>query len=110
MAVIALQAITRAGEDPSPYAAAVGPDTVDGNDGRVFLHLKNTNAAARTVTVNSVAPCDQGFDHDIAVVIPANTGDVMIGPFPPERFGSQLSISYSAVAGLTIAAVRLPPI
>lgn len=110
MATIAIQTIDLDGE-AADYVAAVGPDTFS-NDGRTFLHCKNTNAATRTVTVNSVKACDQGFDHDVAVVIPATTGDVLFGPFPTARFndGSNLvTVTYSAVTNLTIAAFKLSP-
>lgn len=105
MATIAIQTIDLDGE-PADYAAAVGPDTFT-NDGRTFLHVKNTNAATRTVTVDSTKLCDQGFDHNQDVVIPATTGDVMIGPFATARFGALVTVTYSAVAGVTIAAFKL---
>lgn len=105
MSVIAIQTIDLDGEG-ADYAAAVGPDTFV-NDGRTFLHCKNTNAATRTVTIDSTKACDQGFDHDQAVVIPATTGDVMIGPFPTARFGTTVTVTYSAVTNLSVAAFKL---
>lgn len=105
MAVIAIQTIILGGE-PADYAAAVGPDTFV-NDGRTFLHVKNTNAATRDVTIDSTKLCDQGFDHNQVVTIPATTGDVMIGPFPTARFGTTVTVTYSAVTNLTIAAFKL---
>jgi hypothetical protein len=108
MAVLAVQPISRPGLAPAYAAAGAAGDSFDGNDGRVFLHFKNTNAATRTVTVNSVIPCDQGSDHDIAVIVPATTGDVMIGPLDPVRFGASPTFTYSANANLTVAAIRLP--
>lgn len=107
MAVIAIQTIDLDGEG-ADYAAAVGPDTFT-NDGRTFLHVKNTNGATRTVTIDSTKLCDQGFDHDQAVVIPATTGDVMIGPFPTARFGTTVTVTYSAVTNLSVAAFKLSP-
>jgi len=105
VSVIAIQTIDLDGEG-ADYAAAVGPDTFV-NDGRTFLHCKNTNAATRTVTIDSTKACDQGFDHDQAVVIPATTGDVMIGPFPTARFGTTVTVTYSAVTNLSVAAFKL---
>jgi hypothetical protein len=105
VAVIAIQTIDLDGE-PADYAAAVGPDTFV-NDGRTFLHVKNTNAATRDVTIDSTKLCDQGFDHNQVVTIPATTGDVMIGPFPTARFGTTVTVTYSAVTNLTIAAFKL---
>ncbi len=105
MAVIAIQTIDLDGED-ADYAAAVGPDTFT-NDGRTFLHVKNTNAATRDVTVDSTKLCDQGFDHNQVVTIPATTGDRMFGPFPTARFGTTVTVTYSATTNLTIAAFKL---
>jgi len=105
VAVIAIQTIDLDGE-AADYAAAVGPDTFV-NDGRTFLHVKNTNAATRDVTIDSTKLCDQGFDHNQVVTIPATTGDVMIGPFPTARFGTTVTVTYSAVTNLTIAAFKL---
>jgi hypothetical protein len=105
VAVIAIQTIDLDGEH-ADYAAAVGPDTFV-NDGRTFLQFKNTNAASRTVTIDSTKACDQGFDHDQAVVIPATTGDELIGPFPTARFGTTVTVTYSAVTNLTVAAFKL---
>jgi hypothetical protein len=105
VAVIAIQTIDLDGEG-ADYAAAVGPDTFV-NDGRTFLHVKNTNAATRDVTIDSTKLCDQGFDHNQVVTIPATTGDVMIGPFPTARFGTTVTVTYSAVTNLTVAAFKL---
>ena len=105
MAVIAIQTIDLDGEG-ADYAAAVGPDTFT-NDGRTFLHVKNTNAATRDVTIDSTKLCDQGFDHNQVVTIPATTGDMMIGPFPTARFGTTVTVTYSAVTGVTVAAFKL---
>lgn len=106
MASIAIQAIplTAAGLAPA-YAAAVGPDTFV-NDGKTFLHLKNTNGAARNVTISSPTSCNQGSTHDIVVNVPATTGDKMVGPFPVDRFTAAPAVAYDAVTGLVVAAIR----
>lgn len=110
MATLAVQTIDLDGEAADYIGAAGGGDQF-ANTGREYIHVKNTNAATRTVTVNSQRVCDQGFDHDVAVVIPATTGDILIGPLPTERFndanGNAL-ITYSAVTGVTIGVFKLP--
>ena len=79
------------------------------NDGHTFLHVKNANAGACLVTINSVKPCDQGVDHDPAVSVAATTGDEMIGPFPIARFGSPVTvISYGVTASVSVAAISIP--
>lgn len=110
MATLTVQTISLTGLEPTYAAAAAGGDEFP-NDGRTFLHVKNTNAATRTVTINSRSNCDQGFDHDPAVVIDATTGDTMIGPFDTARFNDpatgRVSVTYSAVTGVTVAAIKL---
>lgn len=106
MAALTVQEIVRAGLGPTYAGAGVSGDTFV-NDGRTFLHVKNTNAATRDVTVDSIENCDQGFDHNAVVTVPASTGDRMIGPFPTERFGATCTVSYTATAGVTVAAIKL---
>lgn len=110
MADLTLQQIVKTGLAPTYAAGSSGGDAAPTGKGRTFLHVKNTNAATRTVTVNSTANCDQGFDHDLSVVIPALTGDRMIGPIEPSRFGAMAAVTYDVnpPTGLTIAAVELP--
>ena len=109
MATLAIQIINHTGLSESLAAAAAAGDQF-ANDGRIFLHVKNTNGASRDVTINSQNNCSQGFDHDIIVTVPATTGDKMIGPFPPGRFddGSGfVQVTYESEAGVTVAAIRL---
>lgn len=89
-------------------AGAGGDDFV--NDGRTVLIVKNTDASPKTVTVNSQTLCSQGFDHDIAVIVPATTGEAVIGSFPKGRFNDatgKVLVTYSAVTSVTVAAVRI---
>ncbi len=109
MATLSVQTINHTGLAEALAAVAVGGDQFQ-NDGRIFIHVKNTNVATRVVTINSQSNCSQGADHDIAVTVPANTGDVMIGPFPPSRFddGSGfVQVTYESEVDVTIAAIRL---
>ncbi len=110
MAQLTVQKVVPAGLGPTYQAAAGGGDTFL-NDGQTMLHVKNTSGGAITVTVNSIAACDQGFDHDVVVSVPATTGDRMIGPFPTGRFNDAnglVSITYSGVTNLTVAPIQLP--
>lgn len=103
MALLTIYAISQAGVVPTYVAASAGGDTFP-NDGQTFLHVKNGHTSPQTVTVNSTKQCDQGFDHDVVVAVP-NASERMIGPFPIARFGRTVSISYTGVTALTIAAV-----
>lgn len=99
MAVIAIQEAAT-GNQSITFAAAVGPDTVAAGvkagdwELPVALLVRNTDVAARTVTVDGV-----GY------VVPATTGFAVI----PIRggFGVPKTVTYSAVTNVTVAAVRL---
>lgn len=90
----------------SPYVACAGGGDEFVNDGKTYIHLKNTNAATRTVTVNSQVNCSQGFDHNVSVTVGATTGEAKVGPFPTARFNDatgKVQLTYDAVTNLTIA-------
>jgi hypothetical protein len=112
MALLTVHPISMTGDSKAYVAADAGLTDTFPNDGRTFLHIKNTNASGRTATVNSIRPCDQGVDHNIPIAIGATTGDEMAGPFDPARFNDPntglVSVTFDAVAGVTIAAIRLP--
>lgn len=65
------------------------------NTGHEFLYVKNINAAATTVTVNSTHSCVYGTDHNVTVSVAQNK-EYMLGKFPVDRFGTTVSVSYSA--------------
>lgn len=98
--------VTRAGVTQSFAAANVDGNFCD-NDGATFLEIKNTSGNPVTVTFDSVRPSDYGTDEDVAVVVPATTGDKLIGPFPVRRFTRTLSWTYSAVTSVTVSIMRI---
>ncbi|MED4261967.1 hypothetical protein [Priestia aryabhattai] len=108
MAVLDVQAVLQSGIVPTFKAATSGGDTF-ANDGKTYLHVKNSGTGAVTVTVDSFTPCSYGFDHDIVISIPAGS-ERIIGTFPQNRFNndsSMVSVSYSTVASVTVAAFRV---
>ena len=109
MATLTVQDIVLTGLNPSYVVSAVGGDEF-ANDGKTFIHVKNGHTSAWVVTVDSVAPCSQGYDHNAVVSIPAS-GERIIGPFDKHRFddsAGKVQITYDGVTVLTIAAIRLP--
>jgi hypothetical protein len=105
---------TRNGDSKTYVAGASGGDQVP-NDGQTILHFKNTSGGPITATINSQRTCDQGFDHDEAVVVGASTGDEMAGPYSPTRFNDgsgfvQITYSANPPTGLTVVAVRTRPV
>ncbi|MGV8164646.1 MAG: hypothetical protein ACLKAK_07300 [Alkaliphilus sp.] len=108
MALLSVQEIVRSGIAPTYVAAAVGGNQFV-NNGRVFAHVKNGGTGAITVTINSIRPCNQGFDHDETVSVSA-AGEKMVGPFELGRFNNpeQLtSLTYSGVTTVTIGVFSL---
>lgn len=109
MALLAAQQVTITGLTPSFTAASAGGDTVAPDD-RVFLRVKNTDAAAKTVTVAVPGSVYGQARPDVAVNVPATTGDVLIGPLVGDLANDAtgvVDITYSAVTGVTVAAVRV---
>ena len=111
MATLTTQEVRRSGLAPTYAAAAVGGDSFTPGDD-TFLHVKNTSGGALTVTV--VTP-NSAFEDatiaDIAVSVPATTGDRMIGPFPSQHFADPTDgladITYSGVTNLTVAVLKI---
>jgi hypothetical protein len=80
------------------------------NDGNMFIHAKNTNAAQRTLTILTPARVAGVDVADVAVVLPLTTGDKMIGPFDPTIFNQSdgtVNVDLDASAGVTIAVFKL---
>lgn len=108
MAELIVQSISQSGINPTFVAASAGGDTFK-NNGKTSLHVKNGSASAITVTVDSIEQCSQGFNHDLTVSIPASE-ERIIGTFDMRRFNganSQVSVSYSASATVTVAAIQI---
>lgn len=120
MAAIATQSIIFAGLAPT-YSAASASDTVSGvnPDDRLFLHYKNTNAAAATVTITPVIATRRVpgigvvFTPNLVLTVPANTGDKMTGPIPPDYIDATGTVTMAhtgTITNLTVAAIRLPAV
>jgi len=119
MTALTIQNISAAGITPS-YQAATASDTIPGAAGneRLFIHAKNTNAATATVTIQPVSPTSARIPGvgnitvpNIAVTIPATTGDKMIGPIPQayiDATGTVTIANTGTITNLTLAAIVLP--
>lgn len=103
---LAVQPLSRVGVSPQ-YTAANSSGNSFSNDGRSFVHLKNTGAAA-TVTFQIPVSVDGQGVAGRTVVVAATTGDKMIGPFPAAQYNQlatdpgSVYLDYSAVAGLSV--------
>jgi hypothetical protein len=98
------------GTDPGFAAASGGGDKVAPND-RGYLHVRNASGSPITVTVN--VPGNTKYaqaNPSVAVSVPATTGERLIGPFPADLAqvsDGLVSITYSGVTSLTVAAITL---
>ena len=107
---LTVQDVSRSGLAPS-YGAASTDGHYFKNNGRVWLHIKNTGSQ---VTATVTTPVNSGSGAaiaDLTVTIPATTGDVMIGPFPPKDYNDsagQVFVTFSGATGVTVAAIRVP--
>lgn len=111
MAALATKYVTLSGLNPLTLTNAAGGGDTFTNDGtRTFFVINNADASSKTVTFNdtgSVAPSGaKSFDADVEVTVAASNM-ALIGPFPLARFGQTVSVTYSAVTSVTVAAVRL---
>lgn len=101
MATLTIQEAADGNQSVAFAAAAGGGDAVaagvraGGWELPVVLLVRNTDAAAKTVTVDGV-----GY------VVPQTTGFAVI-PIRAGAAGSLKPVTYSAVTGVTVAAVRL---
>lgn len=105
MATLTVADIPPSGVTPTYNACAGGGDQF-ANDGRVLCHFKNTSGGAITVTFVAQVACNRGTIHSTTLVVPATTGDKMIGPFDPQIFNDSngmLQMTYSGVTNLTVA-------
>lgn len=105
---LTVQEITRSGLDPA-YTAANGDGHTISNDGsRTFVHVQNGGGSPITVTLTTTITVG---DDDLAVAdptvsVPAGE-DRMIGPFPQSEYSSSLTVTFSDVTSVTVAALKI---
>ena len=97
MAELTAQTIVREGVTPNLAAAAADGDSFD-NDGSVFVEIANSSGVnAYTLTFETTGSI-KGVPLEDTEVSIAASGNKLIGPFPPEAFGSSVSVTYSGSA------------
>lgn len=105
------QTITKTGAAPT-YGGSLSVADVYmvANNGATFIQVKKSSAATCTVTVTTPRTVDALAVAELTFVVPATTGDMVAGPFPPETFNDangDIRVTYSEIAGLTHAAFRM---
>lgn len=110
MAVLTVQRVVLAGLKPTFVEPGATGDTFV-NSGRVFIFVKNGTASTIDVTIDSVAPCSQGYDHDAEVAAIPASENRMVGPFPQSRFNDEASsakVTCTVQTLVEIAAIEVP--
>lgn len=108
---LTVQGVTRSGLTPA-FVAANSDGNSFPNDGKTWIHLRNTNAAV-TVTVQIPVTVDGQSVSGRTVVVGATTGEKVIGPFPVEKYNQfaadagSVYVNYSAITGLSVGAFAL---
>lgn len=100
---------TITGTSPAFAAAAGGGDKVAPND-RGYLHVRNGSGSPITVTVVIPGSTYGQPNPDVAVSVPATTGERIIGPLTAamaDPADGLVAITYSGVTSLTVAAITL---
>jgi len=112
VATLTTQTITRAGVTPTYAAVSGGGDACEVGDD-IYLHFKNTNAAARNVTlaIPAGASTYPNVTYTNPVVnVPATTGDKLVGPISAlfkDPTTGLCQITYDASANLTVGCFKL---
>lgn len=110
MAALTPITISRAKVELALTAAAAGGDTF-ANDGATFFVVKNAGAGSVTVTFTVTATYIGLTVSNVAVAVTNDSKEYMIGPFPQAAFNNSsgvVSVAYSGVDTVTVAAVKLP--
>lgn len=112
MALLSPQLLTRAGLAPT-YGPVASSDTIAPIVGSmVFLHVKNGNASANTVTLVDAGRTPAGSAAtNPTVTVPATTGDRMIGPLLPTMADPNtglITVQHSTTATVTCALIQVP--
>jgi hypothetical protein len=112
MALLTVQQAVLRGTQMTLTAASAGGDTFPRPHDSVGLRVRNAGGSAITVTV--VIPGTNSYGEAqpdvVSSSIPATTGDVILGPFPPEAVDPStglISVTYSGTTSVTVAAVAI---
>lgn len=110
MATVGTQRITRGGVAPTYAAASAGGDSFTPGDS-TFLHVKNANAAACTVTFVTPGTVEGLAVADMTATVPATNGDLMIGPLPASLFRDSADgladVTWSVTASVTFSVLAV---
>lgn len=97
---------TAAGGTIATQAAAAGDKYV--NSGSERLYIVNASGGSITVTFDSQQACNQGFDHDTTLTVPA--GATRLAPaLPIARYNDPsgfVNVAYTATPSITVGVLQ----
>jgi hypothetical protein len=109
MALISKQQVVITGLQPV-YSAVTASDTFTIDDD-LFLHVKNAGGSISNVTIQDASLTAGGNGAlNVAVAVPATTGDRMIGPIPTSYVNTStglVTVTYSFTTSVTAALLRM---
>ena len=104
MALLALQSPSFAASSLT-FVAANASDTADISNGSTRIVIQNTNASPRTVTFTTTVTVNGLAVEDTVLTVAATTGLSFTPVLDPKLYGSVVTITPSATAGVTLAAM-----
>ena len=109
MPAITVQQVVVGGTIPSLVAADVGGDTFVNDGAKTIFIVNNGGAGSINVTFDGTGTGPTSavaFDDDVTTAVAAGVR-THFGPFPKGRFGATVSVSYSGITTVTVAATTL---
>ena len=108
--VVAVTHVDDSGDSETFVTMATGNTYKVRNNGRTLIHIKKSGAGAANITVQTPKTVGGFAVADRVVVVPANTGDVLIAPVNEDIFNDSIgdvNLTTDEDTGLTIAAIRI---
>ncbi len=115
--LITPESLSSAGIEPT-FTAAVADGHKIPNNGKLILYVKNTNAASRTITVQTPGEIDGDLTIEEREVVVAATSERVIGPFDQgvynmgseaaaESERNMIYVDYSVTTDVTISPLKI---
>lgn len=88
-------------------ATATTGDTIDNQLNDTLVSVRNDSASAVTVSADATTTCDEGFEHDLSVSIPAGKERVIpLTQWITDGATGKATVICTPAASVTLAAFR----
>ena len=108
--VLTVQRLAPTGITPTRTTTNNADTYIMRNNGRMMLAFENSSGATATITIQTPGTRGGLAVAEQTLNVPATTGDVMVGPFPPSIYNDDngdLRFSTNEGTGLTCAVVAI---